>query len=154
MLVHSSSVHIVNTTITDNERLGVTGGTSDRTAILTVENASLWLEGTEVRRNDAAVVMRTLDSTTGVIVTDTPSEYITQVQDGVGDVGEERLHRTKAHLQPPPQSEFMTGTEEWFLSTAQVRISVARSAAAVCHSDPIDQSPVHHLHLEVHACHA
>ena len=90
--------------------------------VLSVEDGGLWLEGTAVRRNNATVLMRTFDNTTGVIVTDTLSEYITHVPDGTAGGGEKSLQYTKAPLKPPPQFEFMTGTERWFLSTVQVRI--------------------------------
>ena len=66
--------------------------------------------------------MRTRDNVTGVIVADTPSEYITQIPDGTANGEDQPLLYTNAPLQPPPQFEFMTGTERWFLSTAQVRI--------------------------------
>jgi len=79
VLAKKSSVHFVNSSITDNERVG----------------------------------------TTGVIVTDTPSEdFITVSNAG----GKKSLTRTTAPLQPPPQFEFMTGAEQWFLSMVQVRI--------------------------------
>ena len=114
MLAKKSSVHFVNSSITDNERVG-----GRNWAVLTVQGAGLWLEGTEVRRNNAAVLMRTRNNATGVIVTDTPSEYFIEVSNAGG---KKSLTRTTAPLQPPPQFEFMTGAEQWFLSMVQVRI--------------------------------
>ena len=116
------SVHIVNSTITDNEHLGGIDHLRYRAAILSVQNTGIWLEGTEVRRNDAPVLMRTRDNDTGVIVTDTQSVYITQIPGSTADCGDMIMRRTAAPLQPPPQYEFMTGAEQWFRSMVQVRI--------------------------------
>ena len=123
MYVRKSSVHIVNSTITDNRLLG-----GLLTAIVDVFGTGLWLEGTEIRHNNADVLMRTRDNITGVIVADTPLEYITQIPEGIA--GGPLLH-TKAPLQPPPQFEFMTGTEQWFLSMVKVRICV-RGLLVLC----------------------
>lgn len=113
ILVDSSSLTIINSTVTDNTvSAGVKFGQ------ISIVEGGLWLQGTRIARNSAPVLMqRTDDGETGSIVSDAPLSYRTGKSGGP--------FRYKAAAQALlPGDDFLDGSEPWFVSTLEVSFRV------------------------------
>lgn len=119
-----SAIIIVNSSISDN-----TMSRGVDLAQIIVTEGGLWVQGTQLTRNLAPVLLRTLEDETGTIVSDTPLEYLTTVEEVDGYVRSAPLY-TPAPQTPPTGYSFIDGTDGWFASTR----CVSDQAYLICSS--------------------
>lgn len=110
-----STINMVNASISDN-----TMSRGTEFAQIAITEGGLWLQGTQLARNRAPVLLRTLEDETGTIVSDAPLEYLTTVLAADGYARSAPLY-TPAPQTPPAGYAFLDGTESWFASTTEVR---------------------------------
>jgi len=114
--LESSSAVIINSTITDNTCLGASWSSHGQ---VYVSEGELWLQGSNLARNSAPVLLRTEKHETGIIFSDSPLDYLTTRAVQGSTTRSDPVYVPAPRK--PSSGAFLDGSEPWFVSTLQVR---------------------------------